>query len=88
MDEADPLRELEDLRAMARERGLTLVLLRHDEPGGEVTLEPLYLGTQRQADGLTAMKFLDPDDLRFEFLAYEEDMKRALDEPVDLSQPS
>lgn len=87
MDDNAALRELEDLRAMARERGLTLVLLRH-EIDGEVMLEPLYLGTQRQEDGLTALKIIDQDDLRFEFLAYEEDVRRALDEPVDLSQPS
>lgn len=80
-------RKLDDLRAMARERGLTLILLRREEDG-EVMLEPLYLGTQPQADGLTALKILDRDDLRFEFVAYEEDVRRALDEPVDLSQPS
>lgn len=88
MDDNEAVREFDDLRAGAREMGLALVLLRHDEPDGEVTLEPLFLGTQRQEDGMTALKILDRDDLLFEFVAYEEDVKRALDEPVDWSQPS
>ena len=80
-------RELEEMRAQAAERGLALVLLRRDDVEG-VGLEPLYLGTQRQSDGLTSLKILGGDDLRFEFVAYEEDVRRALDEPVDLSQPT
>ena len=86
MSDDDALRELHDLRAMARERGLSLVLLRHEEDG-EAMLEPLYLGTERQEDGMTALRVLDQDSLRFEFLAFEEDVRRALDEPVDTSQP-
>ena len=63
MSDDDALRELHDLRAMARERGLSLVMLRHEEDG-EVMLETLYLGTQRQEGGMTALRILDRDDLR------------------------
>lgn len=85
-EEDDALRGLGDLRAVARERGLSLVLLRHDEDG-ETMLEPLFLGTARQEGGMTALRILDHDSMRFEFVAYEEDVRKALDEPVDLSQP-
>ncbi len=80
--------ELGDLRALARERGLSLILLPHGGSDGAVTLEPLFLGTERQKGGVTALRILDADSMRFEFLAYEEDVRRALEEPVDLSQPS
>lgn len=86
-DDADALRELGDLRAGASERGLALILLRHDVEDGP-TLEPLFLGTEPQEGGLVALRILDRDDLRLELLAYEADIRRVLDEPVDLSQPS
>jgi hypothetical protein len=85
--ETDPLRELEDLRAGAAERGLAMVLLRHDDPQHGVQLEPLFLGTEPQEGGLTALRILDREDMRFELLAYEDDLRRVLDEPVDVSQP-
>jgi hypothetical protein len=85
-DERNALAELEDLRAGAAERGLALVLLRHDEGEG-VGLEPLFLGTEPQAEGLIALRILDRDNMRLELLAYETDLRRVLDEPVDMSQP-
>lgn len=85
-DDAEAVRELDEMRAGASERGLALIMLRHDTPGG-VQLEPLYVGTEPQEDGMVALRILDRDDLRFEFLAHEDDLRRVLDEPVDLSQP-
>lgn len=63
-----------------------MVMLRRDDVEG-VGLEPLFIGAQRQEDGLMALKILDRDDLRLELLAYEDDLKRIIAEPVDMSQP-
>jgi hypothetical protein len=81
VESAESVRNIEDLRAQAGELGLALVLLRHDEPNGDVMLEPLFLGTETQKDGMTALRMLDADDLRIELIAYEEDVRRVLNEP-------
>jgi hypothetical protein len=80
-------RELDEFRSGAAERGGAMVLWRHDEPNGEVGLEPVFVGAQRQEDGLMALKFLAGDEMRLELLGYENDLKRMLAEPVDWSQP-
>jgi hypothetical protein len=60
-----------------------LVLLRHDEPDGSVTMKPLFLGTEPQEDGMTALRMFDADGVRIELRAEKEDVRRVLDEPAD-----
>jgi hypothetical protein len=79
-------RELDDFRAGAAERGGAMILLRHDD-GESIGLEPLFIGAQRQQDGLMALKILGGDELRMELLGYEDDLRRMIAEPVDWSQP-
>jgi len=82
-ESADSLRAISDLRATASERGLALVLLRDDEPDGSVTLKPLFLGTEPQEDGMTALRMFDADGVLIELSAEKEDVRRVLDEPAD-----
>lgn len=79
-------KELDDFRAGAAERGGAMILLRHDDVEG-VGLEPLFVGAQRQLDGMMALKILGGDELRMELIGYEEDLRRVIAEPVDWSQP-